>query len=88
MTAKIIDGKAVAAKIRQDCRARVTTLRDSGVTPGLAVILVGGNAASAVYVASKIKACAEVGVRSFRLDFPDTAATEQSHQTDRPSARR
>jgi len=77
VTAKIIDGKAVAAKIRQDCRLRVGALRDRGVVPGLAVILVGGNPASAVYVASKIKACAEVGVRSFRLDFPDEVGTEQ-----------
>ncbi len=77
VTAKIIDGKAVAAKIRLDCRARVSALRERGIEPGLAVILVGANPASAVYVASKIKACAEVGVRSFRLDFPESVATEQ-----------
>jgi methylenetetrahydrofolate dehydrogenase (NADP+)/methenyltetrahydrofolate cyclohydrolase len=77
VTAKIIDGKAVAARIRQDCRMRVGALRDSGIVPGLAVILVGGNPASAVYVASKIKACGEVGVSSFRLDFADTVRTEQ-----------
>ena len=77
VTAKIIDGKAVAAKIRQECRQRVNTLRDNGVVPGLAVILVGDDPASAVYVASKIKACGEVGVRSFRIDFPDTVATQQ-----------
>jgi methylenetetrahydrofolate dehydrogenase (NADP+)/methenyltetrahydrofolate cyclohydrolase len=77
VTAKIIDGKAVAAKIRQDCRERVNALRDSGVVPGLAVILVDGNQASAVYVASKIKACGEVGVRSIRLDFPNSVGTEE-----------
>ena len=77
MTAKIIDGKAVAAKIRQDCRMRVGVLHEAGIVPGLAVILVGANQASAVYVASKIKACAEVGVRSIRLDFPDTVETGQ-----------
>src|ERR1700742_782621 len=71
MAAKIIDGKQVAASIRLECKARVTALRErTGVTPGLAVILVGNNPASAVYVGSKIKACAEVGIRSFRRQYP------------------
>jgi methylenetetrahydrofolate dehydrogenase (NADP+)/methenyltetrahydrofolate cyclohydrolase len=73
MTAKIIDGKQVAASIRQECKTRVATLREkTGVTPGLAVILVGDNPASAVYVGSKIKACAEAGIRSFRKQYPAT----------------
>src|SRR5215472_3225945 len=71
MAAKIIDGKQVAASIRLELKARVTDLRKrTGVTPGLAVILVGNNPASAVYVGSKIKACAEAGIRSFRKQFP------------------
>jgi methylenetetrahydrofolate dehydrogenase (NADP+) / methenyltetrahydrofolate cyclohydrolase len=71
MAAKIIDGKQVAASIRLECKARVTALRDrTGVMPGLAVILVGNNPASAVYVGSKIKACAEVGIRSFKYQYP------------------
>ena len=71
MTAKIIDGKQVAVSIRLECKDRVTALRErKGVTPGLAVILVGDNPASAVYVGSKIKACAEVGIRSFRKQYP------------------
>ena len=71
MAAKIIDGKQVAASIRLECKARVTELRErTGVIPGLAVILVGNNPASAVYVGSKIKACAEAGIRSFRNQFP------------------
>jgi methylenetetrahydrofolate dehydrogenase (NADP+)/methenyltetrahydrofolate cyclohydrolase len=73
MAAKIIDGKQVAASIRLECKARVENLRaKTGVTPGLAVILVGDNPASAVYVASKIKACAEAGMRSFRKQYPAT----------------
>ena len=77
MTAKIIDGKQVAASIRLECKARVAALRESkGVTPGLAVILVGDNPASAVYVGSKIKACAEVGIRSFRKQFPASIDTD------------
>ena len=71
MTAKIIDGRQVAASIRLECKARVADLRArTGVTPGLAVILVGNNPASAVYVGSKIKACAEAGIRSFRKHYP------------------
>lgn len=73
MAAKIIDGKQVAASIRLECKARVADLRaKTGVIPGLAVILVGDNPASAVYVASKIKACAEAGIRSFRRQYPAT----------------
>ena len=71
MPAKIIDGKQVAASIRLECKARVAELRDrTGVIPGLAVILVGNNPASAVYVGSKIKACAEAGIRSFKKQYP------------------
>jgi methylenetetrahydrofolate dehydrogenase (NADP+)/methenyltetrahydrofolate cyclohydrolase len=77
MAAKIIDGKQVAASIRQELRERVADLRArTGVTPGLAVILVGDNPASAVYVGSKIRACAEVGIRSFRKQYPATIAAD------------
>jgi methylenetetrahydrofolate dehydrogenase (NADP+)/methenyltetrahydrofolate cyclohydrolase len=71
MAAKIIDGKQVAASIRAELKTRVAELHDrTGVTPGLAVILVGNNPASAVYVGSKIKACADAGMRSLRKQFP------------------
>jgi methylenetetrahydrofolate dehydrogenase (NADP+)/methenyltetrahydrofolate cyclohydrolase len=77
MAAKIIDGKHVAASIRQELKGRVADLRTrTGVTPGLAVILVGDNPASAVYVGSKIRACAEVGIRSFRKQYPASIAEE------------
>jgi len=77
MAAKIIDGKQVAASIRLECKTRVADLRaKTGVTPGLAVILVGDNPASAVYVTSKIKACAEAGMRSFRKQYPATIDEE------------
>jgi methylenetetrahydrofolate dehydrogenase (NADP+)/methenyltetrahydrofolate cyclohydrolase len=69
--AKIIDGIAIGRRIRQECRARVEKLRSSfGVIPGLAVVLVGENPASVLYVRNKLRACAEVGIRSFRYDFP------------------
>lgn len=70
MTAKIMDGKALAAKVRVACRARAQRLAASGLTPGLAVLLVGDNAASRVYVANKARACAEVGIRSEVVALP------------------
>jgi methylenetetrahydrofolate dehydrogenase (NADP+)/methenyltetrahydrofolate cyclohydrolase len=76
MTAKIIDGVAVSAKIRTECKSRVADLASKGIQPGLAVILVGSNPASAVYVRNKIRACAEVGIRSVRHDFPADASAE------------
>ncbi len=73
--AEIIDGKAVAAEIRAECKIRVTALRAHGIQPGLAVVLVGADPASAVYVRNKIRACAEVGIRSVRHDFPASVDT-------------
>ena len=71
MTAKIIDGNAVARNIRNECRQRVQRIvAQSGVPPGLAVILVGSDPASKIYVKNKIRACADVGIRSFRFDYP------------------
>lgn len=65
MTATIIDGKAVAKRIRAECAERVEVLhRRSGITPGLAVILVGDDPASHLYVGNKVKACASVGIKS------------------------
>src|SRR5258708_1247895 len=71
MTAKIIDGKAVAQRIRSECAQRVRLLTASGAAaPGLAVILVGDDPASRVYVNNKIKACEVVGIRSFSFRLP------------------
>lgn len=74
MAAKIIDGVAVAAGIRKECKERVSRLAAIGVTPGLAVIVVGSDPASLVYVSNKVRACAEVGIRSFKFEFPVDAA--------------
>src|SRR5215471_1960052 len=73
MTATIINGVGVAAKVREECRERVKRIvAQSGTPPGLAVILVGSDAASQLYVRNKIRACADVGIRSFRYDYlPD-----------------
>jgi methylenetetrahydrofolate dehydrogenase (NADP+) / methenyltetrahydrofolate cyclohydrolase len=71
MTAKIIDGNAVAKKIREECRERVQRIvAQGGTPPGLAVIVVGSDPASKLYVKNKIRACADVGIRSFRYDYP------------------
>ncbi len=69
MTARLVDGVAVAAKIRIELKERASRLAAAGCVPGLAVIVVGDDPASAVYVRNKIRACHEVGIRSSRFDF-------------------
>ena len=77
MGAHIIDGKYLAATLRMQIKDRVTQkILHGGRTPGLAVILVGADPASEVYVRSKRKACGEVGIVSFSYDLPvDTTQT-------------
>jgi methylenetetrahydrofolate dehydrogenase (NADP+)/methenyltetrahydrofolate cyclohydrolase len=71
MTAKIIDGKAIARHLRAEYHERVDVLRSKhGMTPGLAVILVGDNPASQSYVRNKIAGCREVGIRSELIELP------------------
>lgn len=77
MTAKIIDGVAIGKAIRAQCRLDVEELsRKTGVSPGLAVILVGDNPASAIYVRNKIRACQEVGIASFKFEYPHDVSPE------------
>ena len=64
MTAQLIDGNALSRQLRTDVAARAFALKACGVSPGLAVILVGEDSASAVYVRNKVKACAETGIHS------------------------
>jgi methylenetetrahydrofolate dehydrogenase (NADP+)/methenyltetrahydrofolate cyclohydrolase len=64
MTAQLIDGNALSRQLRTDVAARTAALKARGVTPGLAVILVGEDPASAVYVRNKVKACGETGIHS------------------------
>ena len=74
MTAKIIDGKAIAQEVRAEWKVRADALKARGITPGLAVIIVGEDAASKVYVGNKVKACAELGLHSEHIALPaDTA---------------
>ncbi|MFF3440332.1 bifunctional methylenetetrahydrofolate dehydrogenase/methenyltetrahydrofolate cyclohydrolase [Streptosporangium sp. NPDC002721] len=73
MSARILDGKATAAKIKADLTARVAALRERGVVPGLGTVLVGGDPGSQIYVAGKHRDCAEVGISSIRRDLPEDA---------------
>jgi len=85
MTAKLIDGKAIAANLRQQIAQRVAERREQGLrTPGLAVILVGSDPASQVYVSHKRKDCEEVGFLSQAYDLPsETTQTELTDLIDR-----
>lgn len=72
VSARIIDGRALAKSMRAQFADRVVRLKASQIVPGLAVILVGDDPASAVYVGRKIKACTAVGIDSFTDHFPAT----------------
>ncbi|MDP9222428.1 MAG: bifunctional 5,10-methylene-tetrahydrofolate dehydrogenase/5,10-methylene-tetrahydrofolate cyclohydrolase [Actinomycetota bacterium] len=80
MSAQIIDGRAIAADVRQEVAAEVKLLAERGVTPGLATVLVGEDPGSRVYVAAKRKACAEVGINSWDHDLE--ASTPQAELLD------
>jgi methylenetetrahydrofolate dehydrogenase (NADP+)/methenyltetrahydrofolate cyclohydrolase len=69
MSATILDGKALAASIKQDLSARVKGLQSKGITPGLGTILVGDDPGSLSYVAGKHRDCKEVGITSIRIDL-------------------
>ena len=76
--AKIIDGKAIAAQVRAEVAAGVEQLkREKGVTPGLAVVRVGEDPASLIYVKSKIKGCAETGITSWEHHLPADSSQAQ-----------
>jgi 5,10-methylene-tetrahydrofolate dehydrogenase/methenyl tetrahydrofolate cyclohydrolase len=74
MTAQIIDGKAVAAAVRNDVKEEVTKLRAKGIVPGLATVLVGARPDSMSYVTAKRQACAELGIESFPNELPETVS--------------
>jgi len=70
MTAQLIDGNALSRQLRANVSARVDQLKTRGITPGLAVILVGDNQASQVYVRNKVKACEDTGMHSVLETWP------------------
>lgn len=77
MSAQILDGKALAAEIRSEVKTQVAALAEKGVFPALAVILVGDDSASQVYVRNKIKACADTGIRSLEFRMPAETTQQQ-----------
>jgi len=79
--ARLIDGRAIADKVYVDLRREIAELKAKGVTPGLAVILIGDNPASRAYVRSKDKMCRELGLHSVKLELP--ASTTQTELLSR-----
>ena len=77
MTPQIIDGKEVANRVREGLKAEIAELTAAGHTPGLAVVLVGEDPASQVYVGSKVKACAELGLYSQKWALPADTSQEE-----------
>ena len=77
MTAKLLDGAAVAQQIKQRVAARVAELAERKFQPGLAVVIVGSDPASQVYVGSKVKTCAALGLYSEKHALPEETTTEQ-----------
>ena len=77
MAAQLIDGNGIAAEIKADVAQRVTALKARGITPGLAAIIVGDNAASISYVSGKAADCAEVGIFSETFRLPEASTHEE-----------
>lgn len=72
-----IDGKAVAEKVINECRDEIALLKAKGITPGLAVVLIGDDPASKVYVGSKARKCEELGIHSVKIELPADATQEE-----------
>lgn len=78
----LLDGKALSAKIKEEVKVEVTQIvKEKNITPGLAVILVGNDAASATYVASKAKACKDAGIYSVVHEMPESITQEELLET-------
>ncbi|HYM07570.1 MAG TPA: bifunctional 5,10-methylenetetrahydrofolate dehydrogenase/5,10-methenyltetrahydrofolate cyclohydrolase [Terriglobales bacterium] len=77
MAATVLDGNKIAAEIRAEVASEVKEMAAAGLRPGLAVVLVGHNPASEIYVRGKVKSCEEVGIYSEKLTPPDTISTEE-----------
>lgn len=87
MGAQILDGKAMSAELRAEIAQRVAALKERGVTPGLAVILVGNNPASEIYVRNKGKGCEETGMYSRTINLPEqTSQAELESEIEKLNA--
>ncbi len=83
MTARIIDGKSIAKELRESLAPRVAALKEQGITPGLTVIVVGDDPASAIYVRNKERACVKLGMNSQVLRFLAETTQEEILNTVR-----
>ena len=87
MAAQMLDGKVMSAELREELALRVQRLKGKGVTPGLAVILVGDDPASQIYVKNKELGCQQVGIHSVTIRLPETASqAELEAQIDKVNA--
>ncbi|HIG08403.1 MAG TPA: bifunctional methylenetetrahydrofolate dehydrogenase/methenyltetrahydrofolate cyclohydrolase FolD [Alphaproteobacteria bacterium] len=77
MTAKIIDGKALATKVRNEVSKAVLELNKKGITPGLATVIVGNDAASSIYVTNKGKSAKEVGIKSLQYSLAESVSENE-----------
>jgi methylenetetrahydrofolate dehydrogenase (NADP+) / methenyltetrahydrofolate cyclohydrolase len=77
MTARILDGKALAETIKAELKDRVSALAARGIIPGLGTVLVGDDPGSRSYVAGKHRDCAQVGIASIQVELPDTTSQDQ-----------
>jgi len=77
MSATVLDGKALAARIRGELKLETEKLATQGITPGLAVVLVGDDAASQIYVRNKTTACAQAGIKTFDHRLPAATSTDE-----------
>lgn len=77
MSAVIIDGNAIASALRAEWKVRAERLKEQGMQPGLAVVIVGNNLASSIYVRNKAKACSETGIYSEVHEFPESVSENE-----------
>ncbi len=74
---KLIDGKEIAQKVLQECQNEIDVLIGKGIQPGLAVVIVGDDPASKVYVGSKVKKCAAMGLHSEKIELPEETTQDE-----------
>lgn len=77
MTAKIIDGKLISSQIKEELKEEISELKEKGITPGIAVVIVGEDPASKVYVGQKEKSCVALGVYSEKHALPESISQEE-----------
>ena len=87
MTARILDGKALAETIKAELKGRVSALAERGIVPGLGTVLVGDDPGSRSYVAGKHRDCAQVGIASIQVELPDTTSQQRAGSGDRGAER-